>query len=100
MRDVATVSAASEIGGVEQYALARVTHRTKSNTTCSDLFADYRLWCAREALAPLREASFTLTFLQIARESGIGIQQRGSNLSFLDVAIGDVSEGSGGSKIS
>lgn len=57
--------------------------------TCSQLFADYRSWCVREGLAPLREPVFTEAFETLAREAEIPIRQRGSNLSFVDVALTD-----------
>ena len=83
------VAEAGRLGAVEKYALARVTPAPGELVTCSQLFSDYRSWCVREGLAPLREAVFTEAFEVLAREAEIPIRQRGSNLSFVDVALAD-----------
>ena len=83
------VAEAGRLGAVEDYALARVRPSPGALITCSQVFADYRCWCEREGMAPLREAAFTEALEDLAREVGIPIQQRGSNTSFIDVVLCD-----------
>lgn len=85
-----TIAEAGRLGAVEAYAIARVAPDPGRLVTCSDVFADYRSWCDQGGLAPLREPQFTEAFEMFAREVGIPVRQRGSNLSFVDVTLADV----------
>ena len=69
--------------------LARVMPAPGKLVTCSAVFDDYRQWCARQSLAPLREGIFVDAFEEIARQAGILPRQRGSNLSFFGVELRD-----------
>jgi hypothetical protein len=86
-----TIVEAGRLGAVEAYALARVVPEPGRQVTCSDAFVDYRAWCEREGQAPLREPQFMEAFEVLAREVGIPIRQRGSNLSFVDVMLTETS---------
>jgi hypothetical protein len=81
---------ARQLGTVEAYCLERVTPAQGRQVTCSMVFKDYSAWCERRGFVPLREASFVEAFETLVREVGIPLRQRGSNLSFLDLALGDV----------
>lgn len=85
MRNAATV----RLGTVEDFALRRVMPASGQQVTCTATFAAYRDWCLASQAVPLREAQFTEAFETLAREAGIPIRQRGSNLSFVDVALTD-----------
>lgn len=93
MVDPARNMSEEHIGTVEAYVLARVAPEPGAQVTCSAVFEDYRSWCARETLIPLREVEFVGAFEQVAREAGIPLRQRGGNLSFLDMALRDVRAG-------
>ena len=84
------VTLAVKFGVVDTYMLARLAPEPSHLVTCSAAFDDYRSWCVREGLAPLREALFTDQMMSIARAAGIGLRQRGGNLSFLDTALRDM----------
>ena len=75
------------LGAVEAFMLARLVPADGQQLTCSEAFRSYRGWCDAEGLAPFREAEFTRTFEAVAREAGIPLRQRGSNLSFMDTAL-------------
>lgn len=79
--------AVRRLGAVEAFMVARVVPAEGHQLTCSEAFAGYRAWCDSEGFAALREAEFTRTFEAVAREAGIPLRQRGSNLSFMDTAL-------------
>lgn len=87
------VRLAGRLGAVEAYMLVRVGFEPGRQLTCSEAFLDYRAWCEREDLAPLRETEFIRRFEAVAREAGIPLRQRGSNLSFMDTSLQDLASG-------
>ena len=86
--DDATRSSA-RLGSVDAYALDRFLQLKGNQVTCSAVYADYRIWCASRHAIPLRETEFVAAVEELARSVGIPFRQRGGNLSFLDVALGN-----------
>lgn len=81
------VRVAGRLGAVEAFMLARLIPTAGRQLTCSEAFAGYRAWCDSKGYAAFRETVFTRTFEAVAREVGIPLRQRGSNLSFMDAAL-------------
>lgn len=79
------------LGAVGAFMLAHLVPREGSQLTCSEVFACYRTWCDAEGYAAFREAEFSRIFESVAREVGIPLRQRGSNLSFMDAAMAEAS---------
>lgn len=78
---------AERLGAVEAYAIERLSPAPGVQVTCSAAFADYRNWCGHRGFVPLREAEFVAAVEELARSAGIPLNQRGGNLSFVDVEL-------------
>jgi hypothetical protein len=84
---VKRVSVAVKLGSVDAYMMDRVVPAAGKMVTCSEVFEDYRAWCDRGGMAPLREGEFVDAFESLARTVGVELRQRGGNLSFLEMGL-------------
>ncbi|MGD9670782.1 MAG: hypothetical protein AB7U75_17340 [Hyphomicrobiaceae bacterium] len=64
---------------LRQYGVARLEHTPGATITLTELYADYRRWCAEGMRPPLRQRDFTATLKSIAAhidEIAIGTRSR------------------------
>lgn len=81
------VVAATALGPVVEFAVACVEKDDASVLTMTEVFQAYEVWCRRGNFAPLRQAEFQDAFVELAREVGISVRLRGSNISFIGVSL-------------
>lgn len=76
------------VGDVVLYANDRLIPMERGRLTGHQVFVDYAAWCQRKKVVALREGVFIEQFIALASQLGIDFRQSGSNLMFIDTALG------------
>lgn len=76
------------VGDVVLYANDRLIPMERGRLTGHQVYVDYAAWCSRKKLVPMREGVFMEQFIALASQLDIEFRQSGSNLMFVDTALG------------